>query len=115
MKPKDEVREWLDKQCGREVYVETHLDSSTVTPLVEQGPLTRRHAPNHEIMEAPEDRVVRDLYKVGTASYNLADLPDDINVDIRTEPAEQLEMTFNDGTSSLIRVMITAIGEEGPA
>jgi hypothetical protein len=113
MKPKDQVRAWLEKQCGREVHVETNLDRSTASPLIEQGPLTRRRTPDHEIVEDPEDPAVLDLYEVGTASYNLADLPDDIDVQIRTEPAEQLEMTFSDGTSALIKVMVTVISEEG--
>jgi hypothetical protein len=114
VEPKDEAREWLDQRCGRVVHVETHLDGATTSPLVREGPLTKRRTLNPEVGNASEENVsVRDLYEVGTASYNLADLPDDIEVHIRTAPLEQLEMTFDDGTSALVRVMITAIGEVG--
>ncbi|MGA7418281.1 MAG: hypothetical protein WBW80_09825 [Acidimicrobiales bacterium] len=114
MKPKDDVREWLDTRCGRHVSVETQMVNATVAPLVNEGPLSKWGTLNPEIVDASEEPIhFRDLYQVGAASYNLADLPDNIDVKIRTEPAEQLEMTFDDGTSQLITVRITVVREEG--
>ena len=96
MNPKDQAREWLENRCGREVHVETHLVNGSEVPQVHEGRLTKDPA-------AP-----RELFEVGLVSYNLADLPDDIAVQVATEPAEKLEMTFGDGASLLITVVVTA-------
>ena len=73
----------------------------------------RKGARRSEVTGVAEDEVVvLDLYQVGAVSYNLADLPEHIEVCIRSEPAEQLKMTFDDGTSLLITVRIT-VTEEG--
>ena len=112
MKPKDQARGWLDERCGREVHVETRFVNSTATPLVNGGALRKGQSTDSELVE--EDLLhSADLYQVGTASYNLADLPDEMEVHIRTEPPEQLELTFDDGTSLLITVVITAASEGG--
>jgi hypothetical protein len=99
MNPKDQAREWLDNRCGREVHVETHLVNASEAPQVHEGRLTKSKDP-----AAPWD-----LYEVGLVSYNLADLPDDIEVQVATEPAEKLEMTFGDGASLLITVVVRVI------
>lgn len=113
MKPKDEARDWLDKRCGQGVHVETHFVNGTAGPLTNKGLLSKRRTRRPEVTRVVEDEVaVLDLYHVGTVSYNLADLPEDIEVCIQSEPAEQLEMTFDDGTSLLITMRIT-VTEEG--
>ena len=113
MKPKDQAREWLDQRCGRHVQVETYYVNSAAPPLVNAGPLTRQRKTALETAETRERSVpMVDLYQVGTISYNLTDLPDEIEVHIRTKPADQLEMTFDDGASLLIKAMITVIQEE---
>jgi hypothetical protein len=113
MKPQDQVREWLDQRCGRRVHIETHYVNSAAPPLVNAGPLTRQRKTALGTAETREGSVAMvDLYQVGTISYNLADLPDEIEVHIRTKPADQLEMTFDDGASLLIKAMITVIQEE---
>ena len=113
MKPKDQAREWLDQRCGGHVHVETHYVNSAAPPLVNAGPLTRQRKTALETAETREGSVpIVDLYQVGSISYNLADLPDEIEVHIRTKPADQLEMTFDDGASQLIKAMITVIQDE---
>lgn len=114
MTPKDQAGEWLDQRCGRHVHVETQYVNSAAPPLVHAGPLTRQRETALETAETREGSVpMVDLYQVGTVPYNLADLPDEIEVHIRTKPADQLEMTFDDGTSLLIKALITVIQEEG--
>lgn len=113
MKSKDQAREWLDQRCGRHVHVETHFVNSAATPLVNAGPLTKQRKTALEVADAQESSAPSsDLYQVGTISYNLADLPDGIEIHIRTEPADQLEMTFDDGASVLIKTMVTVMPEE---
>ena len=107
MRPKDEVREWLDTRCGRPVQVETHLGIATEGPTVSSGPLTKHHVSHPDADASDRSAPVVDLYEVGTVSYNLADLPEDIKVHIEADSAERLEMTFDDGTSMLITVVIT--------
>jgi hypothetical protein len=110
MNPKDQARAWLDERCGRDVHVETRFVNSDATPLVNAGPLRRGGSTHSEPVEG--DLASRDLYQVGTASYNLADLPEEMEVHVRTEPPERLELTFDDGTSLLITVVI-ATSKEG--
>jgi hypothetical protein len=98
MSPKDEVRDWLDSRRGRQLRVETRPVDESIPPEVREGRLTTSENPV----------ALRDLYEVGLVSYNLADLPDDVEVQVG--PAEQLEMTFDDGTSVLINVVISVIG-----
>jgi hypothetical protein len=113
MKPKDQAREWLDQRCGRHVHVETRFVNSAATPLVNAGPLSKQRKTALEVADAQDSSApFLDLYQVGTISYNLGDLPDGIEIHIRTEPADQLEMTFDDGASLLIKAMITVIPEE---
>ena len=97
MSPKDEVRDWLDSRRGRKLRVETRPVNASIPPEVREGLLTKSEDPV----------ALRDLYEVGLVSYDLGDLPDDIEVQVG--PAEQLEMTFDDGTSVLIKVAITVI------
>jgi len=113
MKPKDEARQWLAEQNGRSVHVETRFVDSTATPLVNTGLLRRQRATDPDGAEDPKDRPdALDRYEVGTVSYNLADLPDAIEVHVRTEPAEQLELIFDDGTSLLITATIRVTGTD---
>ena len=113
MKPKDQARQWLAERSGRAVHVETRFVDSSATPLINTGLLRSQRTTNPEIAEGPEDLSdPRDWYEVGTVSYNLADLPDEIEVHVRTEPAEQLELTFDDGTSLLITATITVTGKD---
>jgi hypothetical protein len=114
MNPKDQARQWLAERSGRNVHVETRFVDSTATPLMNTGVLRSQRTMDPEIGEDP--KVIpdpRDRYEVGTVSYNLADLPDEIEVHVRTEPAEQLELIFDDGTSLLITVTITVTGKKG--
>lgn len=113
MTPKDQARQWLAERSGRNVHVETRYVDSTTTPLINTGLLRSQRTTNPEIAEDPKDLPdPRDWYEVGAVSYNLADLPDEIEVHVRTEPAEQLELTFDDGTSLLITATITVTGME---
>lgn len=113
MDPKDQARQWLAERDGRTVHVETRFVDSTATPLINTGLLKSQRTTDPEIGEGPKDIPdPRDWYQVGTVSYNLADLPDEIEVLVRTEPAEQLELIFDDGTSLLITVTITVTGNE---
>jgi hypothetical protein len=113
MNPKDQARQWLSERSGRNVHVETRFGDSTATPFINKGLLRSQRTTNPEIAEDPKDLPdSRDWYEVGTVSYNLADLPDEIEVHVRTEPAEQLEMIFDDGTSLLITATITVTGKD---
>ena len=97
MKAKDQAREWLEERCGRHAHIETHLVNASTAPSVHEGRITK-----------PEEAAsLPDLYEVGLVSYNLADLPDDLEVEIEDEPAERLQMVFDDGASVLIKVLIT--------
>ncbi len=110
MKPKDQAREWLDQRCGRHVHVELQFVNSAATPLEHGGLLTKQRKTAVETAEVQGTAApFVDLYQVGTTSYNLSDLPDGIEVLIRAEPAEQLEMTFDDGASLLIKAVITVV------
>jgi len=113
MTPKDQARQWLAERSGRNVHVETRFVHSTAAPLTNTGLLRSQRTTNPEVAddrkELPDPW---DWYEVGTVSYNLADLPDEIEVHIRTEPAEQLELTFDDGTSLLITATITVTAED---
>ena len=114
MNSKDQARQWLAERSGRNVHVETRFVDSTATPLINTGLLRSRRATDLEIGEDPKNFAdLPDRYEVGAVSYNLADLPDEIEVHVRTEPAEQLELIFDDGTSLLITVTITITGKEG--
>jgi hypothetical protein len=114
LKPKDEAREWLDQRCGSDVRVETRIVNSTLTPLTNQGALRRPRRQGFETVDTLQDPApVPDLYQVGDVSYNLADIPDDVDVQFPSDPAEQLEMTFENGSSQPITVLITAMGERG--
>jgi hypothetical protein len=115
MKPKDQARQWLAKQSGRDVCVVTRSANSSATPLVNTGPLMSQGATNPKIAGPKDLPDPGDWYEVGTESYNMADLPDDIEVLVRAEPAEQLEMNFDDGTSLLITVTITVRTEDAEA
>ncbi len=113
MNPKDQARQWLAERNGRNVHVETRFVDSTATPIINTGLLRSRRTTNPEIAEdqkTPPDP--RNWYEVGTVSYNLADLPDAMEVHVRTEPAEQLELIFDDGTSLLITATITVTGKD---
>ena len=111
MNSKDQARQWLAERIGRNVYVETRAVDSTATPLTNTGRLRSLGTTNPETATDPKDLSdPRDRYEVGKISYNLADLPEEIKVHVRTEPAEQLEMIFDDGTSLLIIVTITVAG-----
>ena len=112
MKPKDQAREWLDQRCGRHVQVETYYVDSAAPPLVNAGPLTRQR--KTALRRRKRRALCADGGPVsgGDISYNLTDLPDEIEVHIRTKPADQLEMTFDDGASLLIKAMSTVIQEE---
>ncbi len=113
MNPKDQARQWLAERSGRNVHVETRFADSAATSLVNTGLLRSQPATNPEIEKDPEGRPgPRDWFEVGTVSYNLADLPDEIEVHVRTEPAEQLELIFDGGTSLSITATITATGKE---
>jgi hypothetical protein len=113
MNPKDQARDWLTEQSGRNVHVETRFVDSTATPLINTGLLRSQRATTSDVAEDPEDDPdARDRYEVGEVSYNLGDLPDEIEVQVRTQPAEQLEMTFDDGTSVLITATITVTGND---
>jgi hypothetical protein len=110
--PKDQARQWLAERIGRNVHVETRFVDSTATPIVNAGLLRSQRTTDPEIAEDPKDLPdLQDRYEVGTVSYNLADLSDEIEVHVRTEPAEQLELIFNDGTSLLITATITVTGK----
>ena len=98
MSPKDEVRDWLDSRRGRRLRVETRPVNSSISPEVREGRLTKSEDPV----------ALGDLYEVGLVSYNLDDLPGGIEVQVG--PGEQLEMTFDDGASGLIKVTLTVIG-----
>lgn len=98
MSRKDEVREWLDSRRGRKLHVETRPVNASLPPEVREGRLTKSEDPV----------ALRDLYEVGLVTYNLDDLPEDVEIQIG--PGEQLEMTFDDGSSALIKVVITVIG-----
>ncbi len=113
MNSKDQARQWLSERSGRNVHVETRFVDSTATTLMNTGLLRNQRTMNPEIAEDPKDLPdPRDWYEVGTVSYNLADLPDEIEVHVRTEPAEQLELIFDDGTSLLITATITVTGND---
>ena len=112
MNPKDQARQWLAERNGQNVCVETRFVDSTATPLINTGLLRSQRTTDPEIAEDPKDIPdPRDWYEVGTVSYNLADLPDEVEVHVRTEPAEQLELIFDDGTSLLIVATITITGK----
>ncbi len=114
MKPKDEAREWLDQRSGRNVRVETCVANSSEAPLTNQGSLVKPRVQRFETVDVLEDPApVPDLYQVAGVSYNLADIPDDVIVDIPGDPAEQLAMTFENGNSQSISVVITVVGERG--
>ena len=90
MNPEDEARQWLAERSGRNVQVKTRAVDSTATPLINTGLLRIQRATNPEIAEVRRTFLtLRDLYEVGTVSYNLADLPHGIEVHVRTDPAEQ--------------------------
>jgi hypothetical protein len=94
------------------VHVETRFVDSTAAPLINTGLLRRQHGTDPEVAEDAKDLAdTRDRYEVGTVSYNLADLPDEIEVHVRTEPADQLELIFDDGTTLLITATITVTAE----
>jgi hypothetical protein len=113
MNPKDQARQWLTERSGRNVHVETRFVDSTATPLMNTGVLRSQRTTDPETGEDPKDMPdPRDRYEVGTVSYNLADLPDEIEVHVRTEPTEQLELIFDDGTSLLITATITVTGKD---
>ncbi len=113
MNSKDQARQWLSERSGRNVHVETRFVDSTATPLINTGLLRSPHTTNPGVAEDPRDPPdPRDWYEVGTVSYNLADLPEGIEVHVRTEPAEQLELIFDDGTSLLITATITVMGKD---
>lgn len=95
---KDEVQQWLDERCGRVVSVETRVINDADPPLLNEGALTKQSAPPTE----------GSVYEVGSVSYNLADIPDSVDVRIRQEPPEQLEMIF-DGTTGSITVRVTVL------
>ncbi|HTZ09261.1 MAG TPA: hypothetical protein VMB72_09315 [Acidimicrobiales bacterium] len=82
------------------MHVETQLVNASTAPQVHRGRLTR----SLEDLARPGF-----LYEVGTVSYNLSDLPEDMGVEVALEPVEHLEMTFDDGTSLLIKVVVTAL------
>jgi hypothetical protein len=112
LKPKDEAREWLDQRCGRNVRVETRVANSTLAPLTNEGALRQPRRQGFESVDTLADPApVPDLYQVGDVSYNLTDIPDDVDVQFPGHPAEQLEMTFENGSSQSITVVITAMGE----
>jgi hypothetical protein len=95
------------------VHVETGFVDSTAAPLINTGVLRTQPTTNPEIAGDPKHLAdPRDWYQVGTVSYNLADLPDEIEVHVRTEPVDQLELVFDDGTSLLITVTITVTGQD---
>ena len=72
--------------------------NSSIPPEVREGRLTKS-----------EDSVaLGDVYEVGLVSYNLDDLPG--GIEMQVGPGEQLEMTFDDGASGLIKVTLTVIG-----
>jgi hypothetical protein len=97
MSPKDEARDWLNDRLGRKLRVETRPVNSSLPPEVREGRLTKS-----------EDSVgLRDTYEVGLVSSNLGDLPDDLEVQVG--PADQLELTFDDGGSALIKIVVTVI------
>ncbi len=113
MNPKDQARQWLAERSGQNVHVETRFVDSAAAPLINTGLLRSQGTTNPEIAEGPKDLPdPRDRYEVGTVSYNLADLPDAIGVQVRTGPAEQLELIFDDGTSLLITVTVTATAKD---
>ena len=113
MNPKDQARQWLAERSGRNVHVETRFVDSAATPLINTGLLRSQRTTNPEVADDPKDLPdPRDWYEVGTVSYNLADLPDEIEVHVRTEPAEQLELIFDDGASLLITATITVTGKD---
>jgi hypothetical protein len=110
MNSKKQAREWLDQRCGLTVQVETRIVNSAATPLVNAGPLSRHSEANRQTEGSQEDApTLWDLYRVGSVSYNLSDLPDQIEVLVHTEPEERLEITFDDGTSLLLTAMITVL------
>ena len=113
MNPKDQARQWLAERSGRNVQVETRFVDSTSAPVINTGLLRSQRPTNPEIADDPKDLGdPLDWYEVGTVSYNLADLPDEIEVCVRTEPTEQLELIFDDGTSLLITATITVAGKD---
>jgi hypothetical protein len=113
MNPKDQARQWLAEQSGRNVHVETRFVDSTAPPLINTGLLRTEPTTKPGVTEGPKDLPdARDRYEVGTVSYNLGDLPDELEVHVRTEPAEQLELIFDDGTSLLITATITVTGND---
>jgi hypothetical protein len=111
MNPKDQARQWLAERSGQNVHVETRFVDSTATPLINAG-LLRSQRTTHPQDDRKDPPDLQDWYEVGTVSYNLADLPDEVEVHIRTEPAEQLELIFDDGTSLLITATITVTGND---
>lgn len=114
MNPKDQAGKWLDQRCGRRVHVETSFVHSTQAPLVNAGLLSRHHGADPESAAPPAGPSHSwHLYQVGTVSYNLADLAEGTDVQIRAEAPEHLEITFDDGTSLLITARITVIEEGG--
>ena len=113
MNPKDRARRWLAERSGRTVHVETRFVNSTANPLTNTGLLRCQPAMNLEDARDPKELPdTQDRYEVGTVSYNLADLPDEIEVHVRTEPADQLEMIFDDGMSLFIAATITVTGKD---
>ncbi len=112
MNPKDQARQWLAEQNGRHVRVETRFADSTAVPLINTGLLKSQRTTDPEVAADPNELAGgRDQYEVGTVSYNLADLPDEIEVHVRSDPTEQLELIFDDGTSLLITATITLEGK----
>jgi hypothetical protein len=109
MRPRNQAREWLDQRCGRRVHVETTFVHSTQAPLVNAGTLSRHHRHDDSQAPPPDPPSSWHLYQVGTVSYNLADLAEGTDVEIRAEPAEQLEIIFDDGTAMLIKRTITVM------
>jgi hypothetical protein len=95
---KDEVRKWLDERCGRVLNVETRVINDAAPPLRNEGSLSKQ----------PSQTADASVYHVGSVSYNLADIPDDVDVRIQSEPPELLEMTF-DGASGSITVLIKVV------
>jgi hypothetical protein len=114
VKPKDQAREWLDQRSGRNVRVETCIANSGTAPLTNQGALLKPLIQRFETVDRLEGPApVPDLYQVAGVSYNLADIPEDIEVEIPSDPAEQLEMTFENESAQSISVLITVIEEKG--
>ena len=97
-----------------ETCTSRHVSSTPLRLLlINTGLLRSQRTTDPEVAEDPKEVTdPRDWYEVGTVSYNLADLPDEIEVHVRTESAEQLELIFDDGTSLLITATITVTGKE---